>query len=66
MKTKPPPTQIHAFRPTNVDEKVALKNKLGDQKVEIPLNVIGTGKWNLTNWKTDAFYSNPLNGFIVP
>ncbi|MBK8151113.1 MAG: hypothetical protein IPK58_23640 [Acidobacteria bacterium] len=49
-----------------VDHGIASKNKLGAQKVVIPVKVIGTGKWNLMNWKTDAFYANPLNGFIVP
>lgn len=32
----------------------------------LPVKAIGnTEKWNTAAWKTDAFYGNPLNGFMV-
>ena len=36
-------------------------------KAVIPVKLLGTlDKWNQTNWKTDAFYGNPLSGFVAP
>jgi hypothetical protein len=36
-------------------------------KVLIPVTVIGASeKWNSIAWKAEAFYGNPLNGFVVP
>lgn len=35
--------------------------------VMLPVKVLGTAeKWNATAWKTDAFYGNPISGFVVP
>lgn len=40
---------------------------LPNHKIIVPVKVIGaTEKWNVTGWKTDAFYGNPLTGFNVP
>ena len=35
--------------------------------VIVPVTIIGDqdGMWNRTAWKTDAFYGNPLTGFIA-
>ncbi|MBK9162484.1 MAG: hypothetical protein IPM21_00955 [Acidobacteria bacterium] len=35
-------------------------------KVLIPVTIIGTSeKWNATAWKTEAFYGNPMKGFLA-
>ena len=40
---------------------------LNDHRVAVPVKVLGTTeKWNRTSWKTDAFYGNPLTGFVAP
>ena len=36
-------------------------------KIVVPVKIMGTlDKWNPAAWKTDAFYGNPLTGFVVP
>jgi hypothetical protein len=36
-------------------------------RVILPVKVIGTAeKWNVNDWKTDAFYGNPITGFTAP
>ena len=36
-------------------------------KIVVPVKVMGTlDKWNPAAWKTDAFYGNPLTGFVAP
>lgn len=51
-----------------VDNRIAVNNKLGSDRLIVPVQVIGDfdGPWNRTAWKTDAFYGNPLTGFTVP
>src|SRR5438552_1519830 len=51
-----------------VDNGIATANKLGSDRVIVPVQVIGDvdGQWDRTAWKTDAFYGNPLKGFSVP
>jgi len=51
-----------------LDYSVAESNKLGTEWMVVPVQVIGDqdGTWNRTAWKTDAFFGNPLTGFIVP
>ena len=51
-----------------VDNGIATANKLGSDRVIVPVQVIGDqdGAWDRTAWKTDAFYGNPLKGFSVP
>lgn len=36
-------------------------------KTIVPVKIMGTlDKYNATSWKTDAFYGNPLSGFVAP
>ena len=48
-----------------VDNDIATGNKLGNNRVIVPVQVLGDsdGQWDRTAWKTDAFYGNPLTGF---
>ncbi|MGH9508319.1 MAG: hypothetical protein ACRD2Q_02500 [Terriglobales bacterium] len=48
-----------------VENGIATANKLGSDKVIVPVKFTGTpdGVWNKLAWKTDAFYGNPLTGF---
>jgi hypothetical protein len=46
-----------------VDNGIAKQNNLGDDKIIVPVKVLGSEKWNANAWKTDAFYGNPLTGF---
>jgi hypothetical protein len=50
------------------DNGIATANKLGSNKVIVPVQVIGsqTTTWDRTAWKTAAFYGNPLTGFTAP
>jgi hypothetical protein len=34
-------------------------------RVIVPVKIMGPEKWDLTSSKTDAFYGNPLTGFIM-
>jgi hypothetical protein len=49
------------------DNGIATANKLGNDRVIVPVQVIGDqdGVWNKAAWKTDAFYGNPLTGFAA-
>jgi hypothetical protein len=51
-----------------VDNGIASTNRLGSDRVIVPVQVIGDsdGAWDRTVWKTDAFYGNPLTGFSAP
>ena len=48
-----------------VDNGIATANKLGTDRVIVPVQIIGDsdGPWDRMAWKTDAFYGNPLTGF---
>lgn len=50
------------------DNGIANANKLGSDRVIVPVQVIGDSgvPWDRTAWKTDAFYGNPLTGFSAP
>src|SRR6266480_6163283 len=50
------------------DNGIATSNKLGNNRVIVPVQVIGDsdGQWDKNAWKTDAFYGNPLTGFSAP
>ena len=50
-----------------VDNGIATANKLGSDRIIVPVQVIGDsdGPWDRNAWK-DAFYGNPLKGFSVP
>jgi hypothetical protein len=46
------------------DNGIATANKLGSNRVIVPVQVIGNqGTWDKTAWKAGAFYGNPLTGF---
>jgi hypothetical protein len=47
------------------DNGIASANKLGSNRVIVPVQIIGDqdGKWDRAAWKTEAFYGNPLTGF---
>ncbi len=49
------------------DNGIATANKLGSDRVIVPVQIIGTqdGPWDRTAWKTGAFYGNPLTGFTA-
>ena len=50
-----------------VDNGIATSNKLGTNRVIVPVQVLGDsdGQWDKNAWKTDAFYGNPLTGFTA-
>lgn len=49
-----------------VDNGIATANKLGSDRIIVPVKVIGDqGPWDKLAWKTGAFYGNPLTGFTV-
>ena len=49
------------------DNGIASANKLGSDRVIVPVQVIGDqGPWDRMAWKTNAFYGNPLTGFSAP
>jgi hypothetical protein len=49
------------------DNGIASANKLGSDKVIIPVKVlVDHAPWNKLAWKTEAFYGNPLTGFTAP
>ena len=43
-------------------------NTLGTDRVVVPVQVVGDsgGTWDRNAWKTEAFYGNPLSGFVAP
>ena len=49
------------------DNSIATANKLGNNRVIVPVQVLGDsdGQWDKMAWK-DAFYGNPLTGFMAP
>lgn len=49
------------------DNGIATTNKLGNNRVIVPVQVIGEqdGNWNQAAWKADAFWGNPLTGFTA-
>lgn len=51
-----------------LDNGVAAVNKLGIDRVVVPVTIIGDqdGAWDKAAWKTDAFYGHPLTGFNWP
>jgi hypothetical protein len=51
-----------------VDNGITQQNSLGGFAMILPVKILGTadGKTDLNAWKTDAFYGNPLTGFVAP
>ena len=49
-----------------LDTSLAASNKLGTDRLIVPVTIIGDqdGVWDRAAWKTDAFYGNPLTGFV--
>ena len=49
------------------DNGIASANKLGSDRVIVPVQVLGDqdGQWDRAAWKADAFYGNPLTGFTA-
>jgi hypothetical protein len=48
------------------DNGIATANKLGSDRVIVPVQVIGNqSPWDQSAWKTGAFYGNPLTGFTA-
>ena len=52
---------------TKFDNGVGSANKLGNDRVIVPVQIIGDqdGMWDRMAWKTEAFYGNPLTGFTA-
>ena len=52
----------------NVEGGVDSANTLGTNRVVVPVQVLGdsNGTWDRNAWKTEAFYGNPLAGFVAP
>lgn len=49
------------------DNGIASGNGFNDQKVIVSVKVMGDkDKWSSATWKADAFYGNPLTGFMWP
>jgi hypothetical protein len=48
------------------DDRIATANKLGSNRAIVPVQILGDqdGQWNRMAWKTEAFYDNPLTGFV--
>ncbi len=51
-----------------VDTGIGKQNSLGTGRVVLPVQVLGDqdGLWDRNAYKTDAFFGNPLSGFVVP
>ncbi len=50
------------------DNGIAAQNRMSPFQMILPIKMQGTkdGKWDMTAWKTEAFYGNPLTGFAAP
>src|SRR6202140_158068 len=51
-----------------VDTGIGPSNSLGTGRIVVPVQIIGEqdGQWYDNAYKTDAFFGNPLNGFVAP
>jgi hypothetical protein len=51
-----------------VDTGIGPKNNLGTGRIVVAVQVIGDqdGQWDRNAYKTDAFFGNPLSGFVAP
>jgi len=52
----------------SLERDVDSANTLGTDRVVVPVQVVGDsgGTWDRNAWKTEAFYGNPLAGFVAP
>jgi hypothetical protein len=50
------------------DTGIGKQNNMGTLRVLVPAQVIGDldGQWDRNAYKTDAFFGNPLTGFVAP
>lgn len=50
------------------DNGIVKQNNLGTLRVLVPAQIIGDqdGQWDRNAYKTEAFFGNPLAGFVVP
>lgn len=51
-----------------VDPGTGAQNNIGTGRIVVPVQIIGEqdGPWDRNAYKTDAFFGNPLNGFVAP
>ena len=51
-----------------VDTGIGKQNNLGTARVVVPVQIMGDQDtaWDRNAYKTDAFFGNPLSGFVVP
>ena len=51
-----------------VDAGIGKQNNLGTGRIVVPVQVLGDqdGAWDRNAYKTDAFFGNPLAGFVAP
>jgi len=51
-----------------VDTGIGKQSNLGTGRIVVPVQIIGDqdGQWDRNAYKTDAFFGNPLSGFVVP
>jgi len=51
-----------------IAEGAGESNSLGTDRMVLPVKIVGAGDgtYGIAAWKTDAFYGNPLKGFVAP
>ena len=51
-----------------VDTGIGKQNNMGTLRVVVPAQILGDqdGQWDRNAYKTDAFFGNPLTGFVAP
>ncbi len=51
-----------------VETGIGPQNNLGTGRIVVPVTVVGEqdGQWDRNAYKTDAFFGNPLSGFVAP
>ena len=47
---------------------IGQQNNLGTGRNVVPVQIIGDqdGQWERNAYKADAFFGNPLTGFVIP
>ena len=51
-----------------VDTGIGKQNNVGTGRIVVPVQILGDqdGAWDRNAYKTDAFFGNPLSGFVAP
>ena len=51
-----------------VDTGIGRQSALGTGRIVVPVQVVGDqdGTFDRNAWKTEAFYGNPMTGFLAP